>query len=279
MCRLYGFRANEPTKVECTLVLAQNALLVQSRADLRGKTHADGWGIATYENSVPHVERRETAAFETLHFGTAAERLFARTVVAHVRRATVSSTGLLNTHPFVYGPWAFAHNGTVRGFHQVGPILERETPPELLRTRRGSTDSELAFCWLLGRMEAAGISVLEPCSDSVQVASVVQQAIRDLADLGDRTGEERPTELNFLLTDGRTMVAARWRNSLHWLVREGVHDCEICGIPHLHHDEQTHYLAAVIASEPITDENWQEVPDGAIVVVSPDLAVELLPPV
>ena len=25
MCRLYGFRANEPTKVECTLVYAQNA--------------------------------------------------------------------------------------------------------------------------------------------------------------------------------------------------------------------------------------------------------------
>ena len=27
MCRLYGFRANEETKVECTLVHAQNALL------------------------------------------------------------------------------------------------------------------------------------------------------------------------------------------------------------------------------------------------------------
>ena len=27
MCRLYGFRANAPTKIECTLVLAQNALL------------------------------------------------------------------------------------------------------------------------------------------------------------------------------------------------------------------------------------------------------------
>lgn len=34
MCRLYGFRANEATKVECALVLAQNSLLAQSRADM-----------------------------------------------------------------------------------------------------------------------------------------------------------------------------------------------------------------------------------------------------
>src|SRR6476620_10098238 len=40
MCRHYAFRANEPTKVECTLVRAQNALLAQSRADRRGKTHS-----------------------------------------------------------------------------------------------------------------------------------------------------------------------------------------------------------------------------------------------
>ena len=43
MCRLYGFRANEPTKVECTLVHAQNALIVQSREDLAGLgTHMAG---------------------------------------------------------------------------------------------------------------------------------------------------------------------------------------------------------------------------------------------
>jgi predicted glutamine amidotransferase len=53
MCRLYGFRANEPTKVECTLVYAQNALMVQSREDLTGRGNAHGWGIATYEDHCP----------------------------------------------------------------------------------------------------------------------------------------------------------------------------------------------------------------------------------
>ncbi len=53
MCRIYGFRSNEPTKVECTLVHAQNALLAQSRSDHVGKSHPHGWGIGLYENGAP----------------------------------------------------------------------------------------------------------------------------------------------------------------------------------------------------------------------------------
>jgi glutamine amidotransferase len=45
MCRLYGFRANAPSQVECALVRAQNALLGQCRRDERGLSNADGWGI------------------------------------------------------------------------------------------------------------------------------------------------------------------------------------------------------------------------------------------
>jgi hypothetical protein len=43
MCRLYGFRATEPTKIECTLVHAQNALIIQSYRDQSGTSHLNGW--------------------------------------------------------------------------------------------------------------------------------------------------------------------------------------------------------------------------------------------
>ena len=65
------------------------------------------------------------------------------------------------------------------------------------------------------------------------------------------TGSEKVERLNFLLTDGRSMVATRWHNDLYWVERLGVHDCEICGIPHVHHDQGGEYRAIVIASEPI----------------------------
>ncbi len=75
MCRLYGFRANEETKVECSLVHAQNALMLQSRADLRGRAHPHGWGLAFYHNVHPTVVRRASAAYEDLHFSETVERI------------------------------------------------------------------------------------------------------------------------------------------------------------------------------------------------------------
>lgn len=44
MCRLYGLRATEPSKIECQLVHAQDALMERSRENMSGRTHAQGWG-------------------------------------------------------------------------------------------------------------------------------------------------------------------------------------------------------------------------------------------
>src|SRR5690606_29220914 len=134
---------------ECTLVHAQNALMLQSRGDLRGVSHSDGWGVAFYHDNHPQVERRATAAFEDLHFSATAERIYTETVVAHVRLATVGQPSIVNSHPFTYGPWTFAHNGTVRGFDQLQPRLVMETTPRLHAAQLGTTDSEHAFFWLL----------------------------------------------------------------------------------------------------------------------------------
>jgi predicted glutamine amidotransferase len=277
MCRLYGFRANEPTKVECTLVRAQNALLIQSGGDLRGLTHPDGWGIAHYENGIPSVERRATAAFADLHFSVAAERVFARTVVAHVRDATVGTPSLANTHPFVLGTWTFAHNGTVRGVDRLEGELLREIGPGLAAQRRGSTDSELSFLWLLSRLRTSGLDLESPAADPRVLADELARAVRTLAERSQATRTGKQERLNFLLTDGHTMVVSRWHNGLYWTHREGVHDCEICGIPHVHHDERVRYRAVVVASEPISHEEWREVPEASVLLVDPEVGAAVLP--
>jgi predicted glutamine amidotransferase len=275
MCRLYGFRSNEPTKVECSLVYAQNALMIQSRSDMMGREHADGWGLASYSHDgEPTVEHRESAAFADLHFSAAAERVYAETVVAHVRRATVGKAATANTHPFRYRRWTFAHNGTVGDFQRLGERMVRETTPELQRHRAGTTDSEQAFLWLLTRMDRAGIDIEgNRAPSTARVADAVGSAVLELASRSSAAG--RPSKLNFLLTDGRLMVASRFANSLYLLERDGVHDCEICGIPHVHHDSKRKYRAVVIASEPITDETWQEVPDGHLLSIEPGLEVRV----
>lgn len=266
MCRLYGFRANEDTKVECTLVRAQNALLLQSRGDRRGIVHPDGWGIAYYRDGTPTVERRATAAHTDLHFSVTAERVFSRCVVAHVRRATVGTPQLYNTHPFTCGSWVFAHNGTVTGIELLRSRLEAELPRELLRRRLGTTDSELAFYWLLARLDREGVRADAPCADLPRLTRAFAEAVRELAGWCEAVRPDETPRLNFMLTDGVALIASRWNNSLCWVTREGVHDCEICGVPHVRHVSSTPYHAVVIASEPISHEDWQEAPNHSVLI-------------
>lgn len=275
MCRLYGFRANEPTKVECSLVHAQNALLLQSRSDMMGREHADGWGLASYRNGEVTIERRDSAAFEGIHFSSAAERIHATTVLAHVRRATVGAASPFNTHPFRYGRWTFAHNGTVSSFDRLREGMVGQTNSRLQKLRRGTTDSEQTFLWILTRMERAGLDLERDEIETTDLASVLGRAIRDLDAWTFEVGARKAAKLNFILTNGRVMIASRWNHTLHWVERVGLHDCEICGIPHIEHDTEREYRALVIASEPITDEPWQELDNGSLLAVGDDLRVEV----
>jgi len=262
MCRLYGFRASEPTKVECTLVHAQNALMVQSRQDLAGYSHAHGWGVATYEDHQPHIERQAWAAYHGEHFQRAAARIYAETVLAHVRRATVGPPAPENTHPFTEGSWALIHNGTVPNFDRVRePMLAAMTAPQRSAIR-GVTDSEHLFRLFLSlREEAPAIALLEVLRAGIQRVIAWCREVEPTARIG----------LNVILTDGVDLVGSRWGRGLYHVERDGVYDCEICGFPHVHHDPKQNYRAVVVASEPITHETWTEVPEGSIYAVGRDL--------
>lgn len=271
MCRLYGFQSNEATKVECTLVHAQNALMLQSASDARGRRHADGWGLAFYHGEMPELERRAHAAFEDLHFSRTAERIYSPSVVAHVRLATVGRISPQNCHPFVFGNWTLAHNGTVTAFDRLRAELEGETDPDLQAIRAGDTDSEQLFLWLLTRLRRSGIS-LDDHPSSTRVADVLAAAIPELALRCAAAGGD-PARLNVVLTNGNLMVAVRWKNDLFMVERTGVRDCEICGIPHIQHDEHTEYHAVVIASEAISSEAWQEVPDASVIAAEAGVVI------
>jgi glutamine amidotransferase len=275
MCRLYGFRSTAPTRVDCSLVNAQNALLAQSRLDERGYANADGWGIAHYRNGAPAVLKRETAAHSDAEYRATATRITAATLVAHVRQATVGRARLENTHPFHLGPWTFAHNGTLTAFDSVAPRLGQEMERDLLENRRGTTDSELLFLWLIARMAAAGVGPGALSRHRGRALEVFGQSVGRAAELSRAEGAEEPARLNFVLTDGRVLLAARWGNTLHVLQRQGVLDCDICGDPHVEPRHRDGYRAAMVASEPITNEAWTPVPDRHALAIDAGMNVTL----
>jgi glutamine amidotransferase len=261
MCRLYGFRATDPTLVECSLVEAQNALLRQSERDDRGISNADGWGIATWDDRGLRVERRARSAADDVTFTEVASRARPTTLIAHVRAATVGGPAPGNTHPFHHGPWAFAHNGTLTAFDRVAPMLDtgRFAPS-------GTTDTEHIFAWILNRMPEFGLDPFRRAASPDPLAHLIAEAISDLTAMAERAGAVHPPKLNFLISDGTNLVASRWGNTLYWTYRDAVADCAVCGLSHCD-DAAERYRAIVIASEPITRERWTEVEEGTVISV------------
>jgi predicted glutamine amidotransferase len=269
VCRLYAMRASEPTKVECTLVHAQNALLVQSRADLQGTAHADGWGVCTYDAARPDLVRQAWAAYHGEHFRRTAARIHSPTVLAHVRRATVGGAAIENTHPFTHGRWAFAHNGTVPSFAAVRPRLLAVTSPEHRAAITGSTDSEHIFHMLLSLREQRP---RQPLADLVASATAL------ILGWCHHIDPAAPVGLNLLLTDGARLVGTRWGRTLFAVERHGVRDCEVCGFPHVRHQPAHDYRAVAVASEPITtQEVWSEVPDRSVFEIDPGWGLSVGP--
>lgn len=262
-------RANEPTRVECSLVGAQNALMAQSRRDREGLMHGHGWGVADYADGLPLIEKNTWAAYHGEHFQKKAARVYAHTVVAHVRRATVGPPSLENTHPFLYGRWIFAHNGTVPHFDQVRARLLEHTDPVQHESIRGQTDSEHVFHYLLS------LRAHDPDADLLEIVRVgLQQIVVWCAEI-DRNA---PISLNVVLTDGERLVGARLNRSLWFLERDHTFVCPICGQPHVHHKPGVGYRSVEVASEPLTDEReWKGVPDGSVYSVDPDFALRFEP--
>lgn len=205
MCRLFGFRSVLESRAHQSLVAAENALLRQS------ERHPDGWGLAYYVHSHPHIFRSAERAMGSDLFREVSGLVSTTTLLAHIRKATVGEVSLLNTHPFQFANWVFAHNGEVAGFANdpdVREALSREVDERFRGFIMGKTDSEMCFYAFLSTL-ARRIDGLH--ARGVEVG-VVADSLRDTADriraLGQRlTGE--PSLLTFLVTNGNLMVGYR----------------------------------------------------------------------
>jgi len=169
--------------------------------------HGDGWGIAFFESDgdVPgraarHFVDKESAATSPIAQMLRSYPIKSHNVVAHVRKATVGAVALENCHPFVrelWGRyWCFAHNGDLKDY---APALHGSFRPV------GSTDSELAFCWLMQEFNKAHAHMPS-----------VEELTHTLSELVPRIA--RHGSFNFLLSNG----AALWAHAstrLHYVQR------------------------------------------------------------
>jgi glutamine amidotransferase len=202
MCRLFGFRSVISSQVHQSLVHAENALMRQSDA------HPDGWGVAYYVAGTPHVVKSARTAVSDQLFRHVSGIVSSETVVAHLRRATVGELSLINSHPFQYGNWIFAHNGNIPDFDEHRQALLAKIPPVMRRFILGNTDSEVLFYLLLGHM-ARRSDLHRKGYLFEDVAGAIEETIEDIVSLVDLNcyDDENKLFLSFLITNGETLVA------------------------------------------------------------------------
>ncbi len=201
MCQIFALNSNTPSAVTFSFTG------LSARGGVTGD-HVDGFGLAFHEGRACRLFIDEQRASDAALAGFLRHHpIRARTVLAHVRKATQGPVRLENCHPFVREwqgrHWSFCHNGNLKGF---APRLNGSHLPV------GDTDSERAFCWLLqGLRRRFGQAACRAGPPSWrQVAPV-------LAGLAQSVG--RFGSFNFLLSDGEVLYAHA-STRLHALQRQ-----------------------------------------------------------
>jgi glutamine amidotransferase len=205
MCRLFGFRSVISSQVHQSLVSADNALQQQS------ESHPDGWGVAYYHYDIPHLIKSEQTAINDTLFNKISGLVSSQTVLAHIRNATLGEISLVNTHPFQFGQWVFAHNGNIKGFDNKRQAILERVEKDLQRFILGNTDSELLFYFFLTHIKEQNLINTDKVN-SHQLERVLSNALKELIGIigplcSKDQAENTETFVSFLITNGTNMVA------------------------------------------------------------------------
>lgn len=204
MCRLFGFRSVINSQVHSSLLHAENALHDQSQR------HPDGWGIAYYLERVPHLVKSSDTALNDQLFKRVSGVVSSHTVMAHIRKATQGEHTILNSHPFQYGNWIFAHNGNLNNLERHRGDLLDLISPGLRKFILGNTDSELIFFILLTKIQKN--HSLDTTDIPIDLLKInIENALRKIVFItGPLINRERPKPnenyISFLLTNGRVFL-------------------------------------------------------------------------
>lgn len=198
MCELFGVSARNKTEV--------SALLREFFS--HSEKHPNGWGMAVFYENAVSLEKEPVKASQSAYLKERLrQRLEVRTMIAHIRYATVGNMEYTNCHPFVKRDsmgrsWTLAHNGTIFNYPPLSPYLYEQ---------EGNTDSERILCFFVDRIDQAQSASGRPLTKQERFA-LLDGLVCDMAG---------GNKLNFLLFDGEMLyVHSNYANSLYVYQRE-----------------------------------------------------------
>lgn len=299
MCRLSAF-FGAPICAADLVTRPSRSIITQSfdarermsgDASTPGYLNGDGFGLGWYAadraDVTPCVYRQARPAWNDANLGPIAEKVITPVLFAHVRAASpgmdVSET---TCHPFRYGRYLWMHNGGVGDFHKVRRKLLLQLSEEAFdwAVNHGSSDTALCFAVFLSliddKMAKSTPDALRKCMDKTLM--IIEDAIRDV-------GSNKLSLLNFVVSDGDTLVASRYvvnfdnptapAASLYYASGNSYQsDGSAPGNYAMVHTHRRPTLA-IVSSEPLTEKrsDWVSVPRNHIVVITQSIHILLCP--
>jgi gamma-glutamyl hercynylcysteine S-oxide hydrolase len=234
MCRHLAY-VGPPVSLKSVLIDPPYGLYRQAwapRMQRHGTVNADGFGIGWYasDDPVPARYRRAVPIWGDPSLPDLARVTRSSAVLAAVRDATVGTAlGEAAAAPFASGSWLFSHNGLLAGWPASAAGLARVEP---LLALEAMTDSAFLWALVVDRLRSG-------TAPDVALAATIEAV-----EAAGGTGR-----FNFLLTDGRSIVATTAGDTLWYRRADG---------------------GVTVASEPCDDEpGWTEVPDRQLLSAAP----------
>lgn len=261
MCELLALSTSQPARLTFSL------RALASHGSMTSTTH-DGWGVAFYQGADVALFREPLAADgSALVSYLENQGPSTNLAISHIRHATQGTVQFSNTQPFIRElggrTHVFAHNGDLPGI-EAALSLGAYRPV-------GQTDSEYAFCVLLGRLQSLWSGAMLPALEAR--LSLLGAFAADLRHLGPA---------NFLYADSDALFAHGHRR-----LQNGRGHAEPPGLWILHQHcapadpppssqtvrhagvsiAQEQRVSLLIASVPLSADAWQPMPEGELVAV------------
>ncbi|KAL8793302.1 MAG: hypothetical protein Q9195_004079 [Heterodermia aff. obscurata] len=197
----------------------------------------DGLGVAWYTKAAesyvkgvsgprPALYKSQSPPISDFNFRNLCANTESHCLFAHIRATSGSVVTQVNSHPFVFGRHVFMHNGAISNFSDIRRDMTDLFSFDAYCNVLGSTDSEHAAALFMTNLTNHGNKDTwekeYPLSEMLAAMNKTLVQIMELQQkqLGDK---KAPNSLNFCATDGKKMVATRFRNhatqqppSLYW---------------------------------------------------------------
>jgi len=219
---------------------------------LRGD-QGDGWGIGHYSDGELQVYRSEKAIHKDENLDQVIARVSSSLFIAHVRKASnprgLPRDALIskeNSQPFLHRNMLFVHNGTL-----LVPDEVLGTLGEYRRIIQGVNDSEVLFAYLLKLVNAKG--------DVEEAFKLLESGLWDIHRSARSSLPAPYRGLNIILSDGRKLYAFE-----KYVGGSGTSICSRTPVFQMQYRLSGKEL--VVASEALTADKWEAIPNGALLV-------------